>query len=897
MGDGTSEGGNGPGASGVRPDDGRAGVPGPVDGYLHRPGLVERCWPTNQRLTLLKAPGGFGKTTLLAACCRALAAEGVVTGWLCVDAADELAPFDARLAFAFERAGVDVLGARDPDDGLGGTDDRLTLVLRAVERLARPCVLALDELERLTDPAAVAVLNLLVRRAPPTLHLAMTCRELPIGLDVAGPVFGGAAAILSVEDLRFSKDEIASFFDRALSRRELGAVAAASAGWPMALRVRRSAGASGTEGRDRVVRDVVHSWVESRLWYDVADDDREFLLDVGLLDELDPELLDEALGGTDLMHRLDRLSGVAGLFEPVRGRGGRAWRLHPLIREHCAARRQRENPARYRAIHGRLAVALARRGEILAAVRHASAAADPELAGRIAADAGGVRLWLREGADRLLAVDRFLTAEVLAHHPGLAFVRVVADVLRGRLPEARRTFDAAVPDPAAVVGGAAGGAAVDRFLAWGTLASHGCAPLGAGQIRAVVAEAARIADLPDVDPTVRAAMDAGLCLVHNLKAEFDAALECGGRARRVLGTRSDYLTMMLDFQYGQIAMAQGLVRNAADWYGSGIRTARRYFLNDPRAVAIGEALLRELDLERNRLPSNTLSPVDDALLAGRVQFASTAAAVAAAAETALQVRGADAALAVLDRVSEGARQVALTSLVRYLAALRAALLAEAGRPGEAEEAWRDGGLPQSDAGCLDLAGQSWREMEALACARLRLHIVAGTYRLAAGRALAADLIAVAGARGLRRTQMRALALALGLEAVAGEPDAAAAHLGTYLELYAETDYVRPLAREPAAAALLVAAVDAGPAATGRAAAAALAAALGTGVADGVPRFTAREVEVLARLGTQPDREIAAVLGLTMHGVRYHIRRIFAKLEVGDRHAAAETAERLGLLRR
>ena len=58
----------------------------------------------------------------------------------------------------------------------------------------------------------------------------------------------------------------------------------------------------------------------------------------------------------------------------------------------------------------------------------------------------------------------------------------------------------------------------------------------------------------------------------------------------------------------------------------------------------------------------------------------------------------------------------------------------------------------------------------------------------------------------------------------------------------------------------------------------------------------REVELLARLGTRSDREAAAVLGLTLHGVRYHIRRLFAKLGLGDRYAA-ETAERLGLLRR
>ena len=137
MGDEGAESGNGPATSGARLGDHRTAVPGPVTGYLHRPALEQRCWPTNRRLTLLKAPGGFGKTTLLAACCRVLAEEGVVTAWLSVDEADEPTAFDACLAFAFERAGVDVFGALDTDAGRGGGEDRLTVLLRALERLGR----------------------------------------------------------------------------------------------------------------------------------------------------------------------------------------------------------------------------------------------------------------------------------------------------------------------------------------------------------------------------------------------------------------------------------------------------------------------------------------------------------------------------------------------------------------------------------------------------------------------------------------------------------------------------------------------------------------------------------------------------------------------------------------
>ena len=60
----------------------------------------------------------------------------------------------------------------------------------------------------------------------------------------------------------------------------------------------------------------------------MAPDDREFLWDVGLLDPINAELLDEALGGTDLMQRLNRLADLSGLIESVGGNAGRGRSLH-----------------------------------------------------------------------------------------------------------------------------------------------------------------------------------------------------------------------------------------------------------------------------------------------------------------------------------------------------------------------------------------------------------------------------------------------------------------------------------------------------------------------------------------------------------------------------------------
>ena len=82
---------------------------------------------------------------------------------------------------------------------------------------------------------SLALLETLLQRGPPNLHLAIACRELPDGLNIAGSVLEGRAAVLTADELRFSKSEISEFFDRRLSRSELAALAAESSGWPIAL--------------------------------------------------------------------------------------------------------------------------------------------------------------------------------------------------------------------------------------------------------------------------------------------------------------------------------------------------------------------------------------------------------------------------------------------------------------------------------------------------------------------------------------------------------------------------------------------------------------------------------------------------------------------------------------
>ena len=145
--------------------------------------------------------------------------------------------------------------------------------------------------------------------------------------------------------------------------------------------------------------------------------------------------------------------------------------------------------------------------------------------------------------------------------------------------------------------------------------------------------------------------------------------------------------------------------------------------------------------------------------------------------------------------------------------------------------------------------------------------------------------------------MRALALSMALEQRTGEPDSAMRHLEKYLSLFAESPYAGPLVQErTSCAALVTTFLDRNPASPDRESARTLLAAI-RGV-DEVRELSLseREKEVLRRLEGKRDKQIAAALGLTVYGVRHHLRKLFAKLNVGTRAEAVRRARELGLIR-
>ena len=879
----------------------KVSVPDRLAGYLDRTELVDRIMPTRRRLTVLNAPGGFGKTTLLAECCRRLRADGTPIAWLSIDEQDEPGVLDTYIAYACRSA---VVGAvEDPerpavpsaDKAPGGSGSRTELAMREVARIDVPFVLVFDEVERLASPASAGLLDFLVKHGPPNLHLAFGCRKLPVGVDVASLALEGRATIVSAEDLRFSRTEVAKFFDGKLTQAQLTALISESAGWPFALRISRNEVESGGQGDPHAAQEIVENWVESRLFAGLGAEDREFLLDIGLLEWMDAALLDEVLERTDSMLRLRTMSVLVGMLEPVRSEGMDVWRLHPLIREHCVRRRFLETPERFRSVHRRIADALERRGQTAAAMRHAVEAGEPALAGEILERAGGVRLFSREGRVEFQAADSRLTEEIIEARPRLGLARCLSLLLSGRVREAKERYGSlagALDELETRAGERAHELLAERIVVRGMIALYGGERFGSELIQTQLADVARLSGSPHVDGVTRGIMEYSQCISGNMTANFDDALNHGARARRFVG-QGTHLSMFIDLQEGQIAMAQGRVQDAASLYRRAERVAKSSYVVGPEPSAICAVLQQELSLECARAPDLELKHVPEILTTGGSPMQVYAAASGAVVDLKLRDEGVESALGVAEEMLDYVRGAGLPALVRYMAGLRISTLAMAGLVEEAVRAWLRDDLPRAPEECLDLEGQTWREMEALSCARLRLMI--GREGFDEARNLANGLRAVTSERDLKRTLMRALALSMVLEHRAGNGAESSRHLEDYLRLYAQTPYAGPLVRErETCTPLVLRFLDTASDASGKETARALLEAMERVDEAPVPALTEREREVLERLECEGDKQIAAALGLSTHGVRFHLRKLFDKLGARTRGEAVRRAREMGL---
>jgi LuxR family maltose regulon positive regulatory protein len=341
-----------------------------------------------RQVTLVQAPAGYGKTSLLAQWRREYLSRGIAVAWLLADERDDPERLLRALLQAV-RTGCarPAFGALLLDSAIAsvGELDGATGWLAELAVLSLDVVLIVDEAERL--PAAGAeMLAYVLRNAPQNLRVVVAARR---GLEapLADLLMYGQATLVGPDALRFRLDEtIALITGRFGERVDADACARlfeVTDGWPLGLQLALAAMAHASDPRKAV--ETIASGAGSlrehlvgALIANLSSEDDAFLTRISAVDMLHPALCEALTDNPHASEHLARLVRETPVFITVEDS---AWcRLHTVVRDALRVRLARLPAADREELHARAARWLVGQGMIEEAAHHAHAAGQHELA-------------------------------------------------------------------------------------------------------------------------------------------------------------------------------------------------------------------------------------------------------------------------------------------------------------------------------------------------------------------------------------------------------------------------------------------------------------------------------------------------------------------------------------
>jgi ATP/maltotriose-dependent transcriptional regulator MalT len=407
-----------------------------------RPRLTERLErETGRRLTLISAPAGFGKTTLLLEWLEGR--EGGSVAWLSLDEGDnDPVRFLSYLVAALRRTagegfGEGVLAAlRSPER------QRIEAVIGAfVNELADlpgEVAVVLDDYHLIDSEGVHGMVAFLLEHLPEGAHLVI-CGRVDPPLPLARLRVRGQMTELHAADLRFTPEEAAAFLGDVmglnLSADDVAALEQVTEGWIAALQLAalsmreredvsgfiRSFSGSHRDVFDFLAEEVLQGQTEKV---------QTFLLETSILDRLSGPLCDALTGRDDGQRTLERLERENLLVIPLDDE--RVWyRYHHLFADFLRGRLMRESPERAGELHLRASDWYEKNALVAEAVDHALSAGDHERAARLME--GGIgQTWYRGEVMTLLGWLRKLPREAMLRRPLLLVWYAAALMLVGR---------------------------------------------------------------------------------------------------------------------------------------------------------------------------------------------------------------------------------------------------------------------------------------------------------------------------------------------------------------------------------------------------------------------------------------------------------------------------------
>lgn len=311
-----------------------------------RPALIARLsegFACNRQITLVSAPPGYGKTTLIVEWSKKSDSKFV---WLTLDKGDNepvrffsyfiaaLQQHDRNIGFAASS----LLDAPQfpPADMLTGA------IVNDIAELPERIVLVMDDFQHIHDETITEALKYLFENQPPTLHIVLITRQDP-PISLARLRAKGRITEFRKEDLRFSCQESVCFIKNTmnmqLSEGWIRMLEAKTEGWAAGLQL----AAISVKGRDvealsgffdefNGTQRYILDYLFEEAFVQLPEDIKKFLVYTSVLERLSGPLCDELLCRRDSASILEKVH-KANLFISPLDEFGHWYRFHTLFRD------------------------------------------------------------------------------------------------------------------------------------------------------------------------------------------------------------------------------------------------------------------------------------------------------------------------------------------------------------------------------------------------------------------------------------------------------------------------------------------------------------------------------------------------------------------------------------
>ncbi|CAB4865478.1 MAG: helix-turn-helix transcriptional regulator [Actinobacteria bacterium] len=883
-------------------------------GHVMRSRLHERLTlGTESSVTLLSAPAGFGKTTLLADWLATTAADGRSVAWLSLDERDsDPAIFWPYVVAALRAAGdgpvASALARLHPAEP--PFDTAIAVLLNELSGISHDIVLILDDYHVIDSEAVHEGMAFFLEHIPAHLHLVIAGRADP-AVPLARLRGRGELTEIRAADLRFTPSEAADYLTGTvgltLTASDVAKLADRTEGWIAALqlaalsmqgRVDTAGFIAGFAGDDRYIIDYLAQEVLLRQPSHV----RQFLLQTSILDRLCAPLCEAVTGqdaGQATLAQIER----ANLFLVPLDDRRRWYRYHQLFAEVLRAHLLDEQPGSVPDLHRRASIWCDQNDEPSEAIRHALAARDFARAAdlielavpakRRARQEVVIRQWLTALPDEVLAVRPVICAA----YAGALLATGDIDGVDARLRQAEEWLDVDATGSAQMV-------IVDREgfrLLPGSIEVYRAAlAMARGDVPTAVAHAQRALDISPKDDHLGRAAAAGMLA---LAAWFGGELEGAHQAWSDCMTGLEHAGHESDAVGCAIALAgirveQGRLSDAMRTYRHALDRAPEPGGATRRGTADMHVGMSEILLERGDIDGATLELRQSSDLGEHAGLAQNRYRWRVAMARIRMSQGdPDGSIALLDE-AERCYISDFYPNIRPISAMRARVWASQGAVGKASGWVHEQGLSAED----DLS--YLREFEHITLARVLLaqHAAgnAGTALDDAARLLERLLRAAEdGARVSNSIEILVL-LALARQSQNQKPAASAA-LHRALALAMPEGYVRVFSDEGSPMATLLRGLPKQADAVRSYVRLLLDASSPQLVSAAthqhlIDPLSARELDVLRLLSSDLDGPgISRALFISLNTMRSHTKSIYSKLEVTNRRSAVRRANELDLL--